>query len=151
MKKNIFVLILLFIEIIITISFIITWLNYFYFWEISSYAFTWFWVKGLLGIILFIYEINNSKIKFKIFFLGYLVFPMILSVEEFIRIIKMCMDPFYELPNEILRSLSIIIGFPLWIIYLLQERYKINKFLIGFSSILTPIMVFIVLLIARSM
>ena len=151
MKKNIFVLILLFIEIIITISFIIMWVNFHYLWEISSYAFTWFWVKGLLGIILFIFEIINSKINFKISFLVYLVFPMILSVEEFIRIIKMCMEPFYELPNEILRSLSIIIGFPLWIICLLQERYKINKFLIGFSSILTPIMIFIVFLIASGM
>jgi len=151
MKKNIFVLILLFIEIIITISFIIMWVNFHYLWEISSYAFTWFWVKGLLGIILFIFEINNSKINFKISFLVYLVFPMILSVEEFIRIIKMCMEPFYELPNEILRSLSIIIGFPLWIICLLQERYKINKFLIGFSSILTPIMIFIVFFIASGM
>jgi hypothetical protein len=151
MKNKIFVLILLFIEIIITIFFIITWINYSYFWEINSYVFTWFWVKGLLGIILFIYEINNSKIKFKISFLGYLVFPMILSVEEFIRIIKMCMEPFYELQNEILRSLSIIIGFPLWIVYLLQERYKINKCLIGFSSILTPIMILIVFLIASGM
>jgi len=151
MNKKIFVLILLLIEIIITISVIITWANYVYFWKINSYAFTWFWVKGLLGIILFIYEINNSRIIFRISFLGYLVFPMILSVYEFIRIIKMCMDPFYGLQNEILRSLSIIIGFPLWIVCLLQERYKINKFLIGFSSILTPIMILIVFLIASGM
>jgi len=146
MNKKMFVLILLFIEMIITVSVIITWANYDYFWKINGYAFTWYWVKGLLGIILFIIELKLNGIRFKKVFIGVLVIPIIFSIINFISVIYGIIYPWnynYYIMDSI-KSMALVIGFPLWLIYLLQERHGIKKILIGLSSILTPIMFLVV-------
>jgi hypothetical protein len=148
MNKKIFVLILLFIEMIITISFIITWANYDYFWKmkINGYAFTWYWVKGLVGIILFIIELKLNGIKFKRDFICVLVIPFIYSIFNLIGVIMGIIHPwnYHYYIMDSLKGMLLTIGFPLWLIYLLQERHGIKKYLIGLSGILTPIMDFVI-------
>ena len=145
-RKKSFTLILLFIEIIITISVIITWILYDTFWKINGYAFTWFWVKGVLGIIVFIVGMYLWKIKFKKLFIGFLIIPIIFSIWQFVGVIYGIIHPwnihYYKM--DAIKAMCLVLGHPLWIIYLLQEQLNINKKLIGLSSTLTPIMYLIV-------
>jgi hypothetical protein len=141
--------ILLAAEILITLSTIVTFGLYNYFYKINGYVFTWFWIKGLFGIVLFIIGAFKEKIVFKKSFIGYLIIPVIFSVLSFIGIIRGIMRPWnynYYI-EESIQELCYVIGFPLWILYLLQDRHKANRYLIGMSGCLTPLARFIVSLI----
>jgi hypothetical protein len=138
---KIIVSILLIAEMAITFSTIITFGFYDYFWKINGYVFTWFWVKGLLGIILFIIGSCKEKIIFKKNFIRFLIIPMIFSILSFIGVIRGIIHPWnynYYI-EESIKEMCYVIGFPLWILYFLQERHNVNKSLIGISSLLTPI------------
>jgi hypothetical protein len=140
-ETKIIIYVLLIIEITITFSTIITFGFYDYFWKINGYAFTWFWVKGLLGIVLFILGLHDEKMVVKKNFIGFLIIPIIFSVLSFIGVIRGIIHPWnhnYYIRDSI-KEMCYVIGFPLWILYLLQEKHKTNKFLIGISAILTPL------------
>ncbi|MDR3173915.1 MAG: hypothetical protein LBU19_06680 [Treponema sp.] len=137
---------LLIAEIAITFSTIITFGFYDYFWKINGYTFTWFWLKGLLGIILFIAGSCREKIIFKKNFIKFLIVPVIFSALSFTGVIRGIIHPWnynYYIQDS-LKEMCYVIGFPLWILYFLQERHGANKFLIGISAFLTPIARFVV-------
>ncbi|GHU86753.1 hypothetical protein FACS189476_00580 [Spirochaetia bacterium] len=142
---KIFVKILLMIEIVITFSILITWGFYDHFWQINDYAFTWFWLKGFLGIVLFF--IGSKKEYFKNIKnnIEFIIPPIILSVFLFIFIIWLFIAPSYGFLKTAFQYSLLAFGFPLWIIFILQNKFEINKILILISSILTPVAYFTVI------
>ena len=129
---------LIVIEIITAVSAMITYGYYDRFWKINSYVFTWFWLDGFAGIILFVWGMCY-KITFKKEYTGFLVMPLISSLLDLIGVVMAIVNPHYDSGLDILKGLCHIIGFPAVIIFSLQDRYKINRLLIGIMSVITPL------------
>jgi hypothetical protein len=131
---------LIVIEIITAVSAMITYGYYDRFWKINSYVHTWFWLDGLVGIVLFVFGMcYMERIVFKKEFIKFLVIPLISSFLGFIGVVMTIINPFYESGLQILQALCYIIGFPAAIIFFLQDRYSINRLLIVTMAVLTPL------------
>lgn len=133
------------IEMITAVFTIIIFGNYDRFWKISNYVFIWFWVDGLVGIVLFVFGVCYlDKIKLEKGYIKFLIIPIVSSFLGFIGVVMQIINPRYGSGLEIIKALCHIIGFPLIIIASLQDRYKIKKILIGLIVILIPLARFIV-------
>jgi hypothetical protein len=131
---------LIVIEIMAAVSAIITFGYYDRFWRINDYVFTWFWLDGFAGIILFVFGIcYMDKIVFKKRYIMFLIIPLASSFLQFIGVVMTIINPSYGSGTEVLKALCYIIGFPMVIIFSLQDRYKINKILIGIMAVVTPL------------
>jgi len=131
---------LIVIEIMIAVSAMITFGYYDRFWKINSYVFTWFWLDGFVGIVLFVFGMcYMEKIVFKKEYIKFLVIPLISSLLGFMGVVMTIINPFYDSGLEILKSLCYVIGFPAVIIFSLQDRYSINRLLIVTMTVLTPL------------
>ena len=136
---------LIVIEIMTAISAMITFGYYDRFWKINSYVHTWFWLDGFVGIILFVFGMcYMDRITFKKEYIRFLIIPLFSSLIGFIGVVMTIINPFYDSGLEILRALCYIIGFPIVIIFFLQDRYRINKLLIVTMAVLTPLARFVV-------
>jgi hypothetical protein len=131
---------LIVIEIMAAVSAIITFGYYDRFWRINDYVFTWFWLDGFAGIILFVFGIcSMDKIVFKKRYIMFLIIPLASSFLQFTGVVMTITNPSYGSGTEVLKALCYIIGFPMMIIFSLQDRYRINKILIGIMAVVTPL------------
>jgi len=136
---------LIVIEMMTAVSAMITFGYYDRFWKINGYVHTWFWLDGLVGIVLFVFGMcYMDRIIFKKESIRFLIIPLLSSFIGFIGVVMTIINPFYDSGLEILKALCYIIGFPIAIIFSLQDRYRINKFLIGTMAVLTPLARFVV-------
>ena len=131
---------LIIIEMLTAVSAIITYGDFDRFWRINNYVFTWFWLDGLVGISLFVFGMcYMDRIVFKKEYIGVLIIPLISSLLGFIHVVMTIINPYYDSGLAILKELCHGIGFPMMIIFSLQDRYSINKLLIGTMAVLTPL------------
>jgi hypothetical protein len=109
---------LIVIEIMTAVSAMITFGYYDRFWKINDYVFTWFWLDGFVGIVLLVFGMcYMDEIVFKKEYIGVLIIPLISSFLEFIRVVMIIINPFYDSGLDILKALCYVIGFPAAIIF----------------------------------
>ena len=136
---------LIVVEIMTAVSAMITFGYYDRFCKINGYVETWFWLDGFVGIMLFVFGMcYMDRITFKKEYIGFLVIPLISSLVGFMGVVITIIDPSYDSGLDILKGLCYIIGFPLVIIFSLQDRYRINRLLIVIMIVLTPLARFVV-------